>query len=162
MALFGATTSGFRMVSLFATLIFLALEPTFGAPTPHLGPGRPGAPFWAKRGPEKYNFVEGWVPHEVSQDCLRGEWFVCYPGNLWVHQFPPNPPREGLYRDFPQTRKFQGAPGPLGGLPIVLLWACGLLQGSVAWPQALCVKTLGTCTFSSASASRCCAPAPSI
>ena len=70
MALFEALTSGFGMVFPYATLIFLTLDPIFGAPGQGLGPGRPGAPFWATTGPENRDFVEGLVPHEVSHDFL--------------------------------------------------------------------------------------------
>ena len=67
MAPFGALTGGFCMVFRYATLIFLPPDPIFGAPTPHLGPGRPGAPFGPKKGAEKHNFVEGLVLQEVSE-----------------------------------------------------------------------------------------------
>ena len=133
-ALFGATTGGFCMVFQYATLIFCALEPMFGAPTPHLGPGRPGALFGGpKKGPEKHNFVEGSIPHEVPLFFLRGEWCVWYPGTLWVYQFPPKPSQGKVLKGFSANPKSPGAPlGPWVGC---LLSLCGLLLPFVGpWP----------------------------
>ena len=59
-----------------------------------------------KRGLKKYNFVKGLVPHEVSQDFLREEWFVWHAGTLWLCPFPSKTlPGDVFYRDFPQTQK---------------------------------------------------------
>ena len=55
--------------------------------------------------------------------------------------YPQNLPGRGFTGIPPEPKKSRGAPGPLGGLPFVPLWACGLLQGSVAWPQALCISS---------------------
>ena len=103
------------------------------------------APFLGpKRGPEKYNFVEGLVPHEVSQDFLRGEWFVWYPGTLWVDQFPPKPSQKIVLHGFPPNPKNPGA--PLG-----LMWACLLSLCGLPLPLVMCklqgpsfVKTIGS------------------
>ena len=89
--LFGATTSGFWMVFQSATLVFLTPDPFLEPQVQVLVPEGQG-PLWGpKRGAEKHVFVEGLVSHEVPQDFLRGEWFLLYPGTLWVYQFPPKP-----------------------------------------------------------------------
>ena len=89
MAPFGALTGGFCM--LFDSPMFDP-GPHFWNPQPQIWVLGGQGPFLGpKRGPEKHNFVEGSVPHEVSQDLLRGEWLVWYSVTLWVYQFPPNP-----------------------------------------------------------------------
>ena len=80
--------------------------------------------FWGpKRGSEKHNFVEGSVLHEVSQDFLRGEWFLWYPGTLWVYQFPPKPFQGRVLQGFSPNPKTQG--GPLGPWVGSLFALCG-------------------------------------
>ena len=114
------------MVFQYATLICVTLEPIFGAPNPTSWPRKAQGPFWGlKTGPKQFNFVEGLVPHEVSQDFLRGEWFVWYPGTLWVYQFPPKPSQGKVLQGFSPNPKIQGPPlGPwVGGL----LSLCGPL-----------------------------------
>ena len=141
MAPFEALTSGFCMVFQPATLIFLTLDPIFGAPGQGLGPRRPRGPFRAQKGgPENMILWRDWSPTRFTGICCEGNGFYGTQEPFGCARFPPNTSRQGFYRDFPQTRKFQGF-GPLGGLPIVPLWAIGLLQGSVAWPQALCIIT---------------------
>ena len=102
-------------------------------PTPEVGPGRPGALWGPKKGPEKHNFVEGLVRHEDSPDCLRGEWFVGYPGTLWVWPFPPKPSQGRDLQGFSPNSKIPWAPlGPWVGC---LLSLCGLLLPFVGpWP----------------------------
>ena len=117
MAPFGALTSGFCMVFDSPTLICLTLDHTFWSPDPTSWPRKGPGPFWGpKRGPEL-------IPHEVTQDFLRGEWFVWYPGTLWVYRFPPNPSQGRFSEGFPPNPKIQWAPlGPWVGC---LLSLCG-------------------------------------
>ena len=89
-----------------ATLIFLTPDPIFGAPGQGLGPPEAWAPLLGpKWGPGKHDFVEGSDPHEVSQDFLRGEWFLWYPGTLWVYQFPPKPSQGKVLQGVPPKPK---------------------------------------------------------
>ena len=92
----------------------------FWSPRPTSWPRKARGPFWgAKRGPEKHNFVEGSVPHEVSLDFSRGERFVRYQGSFWVDQFPPKPCQGEVLQGFsPNPKNPGGPPGPLWGLPI--------------------------------------------
>ena len=78
-----------------------------------------------KWGPGKHNFVEGLVHHQASWDLLRGEWFLWYPGTLWVWPFPPNPSQGRVLQGFPPNPKIPG--GPLGPLVGCLLSLCGPL-----------------------------------
>ena len=125
MAPFGATTSGICMVFRYA-LVFFTLDPFFGAPDPTSWPWEARGPLLGpKSGAEKCDFVEGLVPHEVSRDFLRGEWFLPYPGTLWVWPFPPKPSQGGVLQGFPPNPKIPGAPlGPWVGC---LLSLCGPL-----------------------------------
>lgn len=57
--------------------------------------------------------MEGSVPHEVSQDGLRGEWFLWYPGTLWVCQYPLKPSQGEVLQGFSPNPKNPWAPlGP--------------------------------------------------
>ena len=114
------------MVFQCAALIFLTTDPHFRSPDPTSWPRKGPGPFGGpKRGPEKHNFVEGWVPHEVSPDFLRGEWFVGDPGTLWVWPFPPKPFQGKVLQGFSPNPKIPWAPlGPWVGC---LLSLCGLL-----------------------------------
>ena len=83
-------------------------------------------------GPEKHNFVEGLVPHQVFQDFSRGEWFAWYPGTLWVYQFLPKPSQGGVLQGFPPNPKIPG--GPLGPWMGCLLSLCGPLAYTTPEP----------------------------
>ena len=117
------------MVFQYSTLIFLTPEPIFGAPGPHLGPGRPGVPFWAQKGgPKNITLWRDWYPTRFPQMFCEGNGFCGIQEPFGCTNFPPNPPRGRLYTDFPQTRKSQGgALGPCGGclVPFVGPWRLG-------------------------------------
>ena len=121
------------MVFRYATLIFLtlgpifgALTPDFGAPTPHLGPGGPGGPFGAQKGGLKnITLWRDWSPTRFSQIFCEGNGLYGTQEPFGWANFPPNPSREGCYKDFPRTRKFQGAawaPWWVAYCPFVGLW----------------------------------------
>ena len=93
-----------------------------------------------KRRPKKHNFVEGSVPEELCQDLLRGEWCLWYPGTLLVYQFPPNPPRESFYRDFPQSRKSQGGPWAPGWVPYSPFVGTFSEQTTLTWCRSRSAK----------------------
>ena len=96
----------------------------FWSPRSRSGCPKAWGPFWgSKRGPEKYNFVEGSVPHEVSQDFSSGAWISCYPGTLWVYQFIPRPSQGKVLQGFPPNPIIPWA--PLGLWVVCLLSLCG-------------------------------------
>ena len=112
----------------------------FQPQTPFCGPpvwvwalGGPEPVFWAQiEGPKNMTLWRDRSPHEVSGDCLRGEWFVWYPGTLWVYQFPPNPSQGRALQGFPPNLKIPGAPlGPWVGC---LLSLCGPLPYTTPEP----------------------------
>ena len=119
------------------TLMCLTPKPNFGAPTPHLGPGRPGAPFWRQKG----------GPRNITlwRDRSSTRFPRCFcEGNGWYgtqepfgcSNFPPNPPRERFCRDFPQTQKSRGAPwapGWVAHCPFVGHWPIQLPINPPAW-----------------------------
>ena len=147
MAPFGALTSGFCMVFQYATLIFLIPGPIFGAPGQGLGPQRPGGPFWAQNGgPENITLWRDRPPQGFAGFFARGK--VCMvPRNLLgVPISPQTLPGKGFTSISPKPENPRGGPaGPLGGFPIRPLWARGPLQGSAAWPQALCICSVECC-----------------
>ena len=85
MAPFEALTNGFCMIFQAASLICLAQDHIFGGRRTHLGPGRPGSPFFAQKGrPRNMTLWRDRLPTRFSQGFLRGEWFLCYLGTFWV------------------------------------------------------------------------------
>ena len=124
MAPFGALTSGFCMVVDSLTLIFLTPDPIFGAPNPRGRPWEAWGPFGAQKGgPKNITLWRDWSPTRFPGIFQEGKGFYGTQDPFGCTNFPPNPPRGRLYRDFPQIRKKLGTPGPLGGLPIVPLCA---------------------------------------
>ena len=83
-------------------------------------------------GPEKRVFVEGLLPYEVSQDLLRGERFLSYPGTLWVYQFPSKPSQGKVLQGFPAKPENPGG----GPKPRVGAAYCPLKEPFPIWPPA--------------------------
>ena len=124
MAPFEALTNGFCMVFRPATLIFLTPGPIFGALGQGLGPRRPGGPFWAQNGgPKNATLWRDWSPMTFPRICCEGNGLYGTQEPFGCTNFPPIPPRGRFYWIFPKSENPQGTPGPLGGLPIVPLWA---------------------------------------
>ena len=72
-----------------------------------------GTFFGQKWGPEKHDFVEEMVPHEVLWGSVRGDWIVWCPGGLWAGPFPPKPCQKIILQGFPHFPKNPWAPlGP--------------------------------------------------
>ena len=106
-------------------------------------------------GPEKHDFVDGWVPHEVLWGSVRGDRIVWCPGGLWARPFPPKPNQKIILQGFPDFGKSSGGPlalhgasllplcGPMGLFcpvwgPAAVMWAClgagfGILAGCLAF-----------------------------
>ena len=141
MAPFGATTIRFCMVFQYATLICLTPDPIFGALTPHLGPGRARGPLGAKKGGLKnITLWRDWFPMRFPGIFQEGNGLHGTQEPFGCTNFPPNPPREGFYRDFPRTRKFQGAPWAPGWVaycPFVGHWPMQLPSHPFAWASML-------------------------
>ena len=137
MAPFGALTSGFCMVFDSPTLTFLTPDPIFGAPNPRGRPWEARGPFWAQKGgPKNITLWRDWSPTRFPQIFCEGNGLYGTQEPFGCTNFPPNPPREGFYRDFPQTRKFQGgpwAPGWVAYCPFVGHWPIQLPINPPAW-----------------------------
>ena len=125
------------MIFRYATLIFLTPDLIFGDPDPRSGSWTGWGPLGAKKGgPKNITLWRDWSPIRFPRIFEEGNGF--YPTQ--VYQFPPKPSQGELFTGIsPEPENSRGPPGPLGGLPIVPLWARGLLQGSVAWPQAFSI-----------------------
>ena len=138
MAPFGALTSGFCMVFQRATLVFLTLDHIFGAPGQGLGPRGPEGPFWAQNGgPENMILRRDRSPTRFDGIFQEGNGFYPTQEPFGCTNFPQDPPREGFYKDFPQTRKFQAAPRAPGWVaycPFVGLWQIAGVGGMAAGP----------------------------
>ena len=68
--------------------------------------------------------MKGSVPHQVSQVCLRGEWFSWYPATLWVYQFTLKFCQGKALHGFAPNPKIPGGlPWPLWGFAYCPLWA---------------------------------------
>ena len=141
MAPFGALTNGFCMFFDSSTLIFLTPDLIFGAPNPRARPWEAQGPFWAQKGgPKNITLWRDRSPTRFPRIFGEGNGFHGIQEPFGCTNFPPIPPREGFYRDFPQIRKSLGPPGPLGGLPIVPLWAIGLYNSRATHLVGLLVK----------------------
>ena len=121
---FGPTTGGFCMAFRTATLIFLTPDFILGATNPGSGSWKALAPLGAKKGdPKTVILWRDWSPTRFPQIFCEGNGLYGTQEPSGCTNFPPIPPRGRFYKDFPQTRRSPGPPGPLGGLPIVLF--CG-------------------------------------
>ena len=121
-----------------ATLIFLTPGPIFGAPGQGLGPRRPEGPFGAQKGdPKNMILWRDWTPTRFPGIFCEGNGFYGTQEPFGCTNFPPNPPRERFYTDFPQTQKFQGAPWAPGWVaycPFVGHWPIAGVGGMAASP----------------------------
>ena len=126
MAPFGALTGGFCMVFQPTTLIFLTLDPIFGAPTLDLGPGRPRH----RRGPQKGSRTF-WDP---DPDLGIQKWSL----GVKIPKLGNETPCR-IHRSMPQTEPYVASYGPKpfwGGGPkfwgaTPSYWATSLPLGQV-------------------------------